>query len=230
MRTVLILLCTLFTVSLSAQNSCSTYFPFKEGMTLEYQYYNKKDKLEGTSIQSVQDVSENGGEITAKVSTQMTDAKGKESIDGSFTVTCSGGIFEMDMSQMVPAESMAALGGGDAEMKMSGDGFRLPTDAQIGQDIPDSENTIEIKAGVMNMNMTLNLIDQKVEARETITTPAGTFDCLRFSYVASTKMSIMKTENRTVNWYADGVGTVRSETYNKKGKLQSYMLLSGFEE
>lgn len=230
MRTVLIVLCTLFTASVSAQNGCSTYFPFTEGMTLEYQYFNKKDKLEATSTQSIQEVSESGGETTAKVSTRMKDAKGKESIDGSFTVTCSGGVFEMDMSQMVPAESMAALGGGDAEMKMSGDGFRLPTDAEIGQDLPDSENTIEFKAGVMNMKMTLNLIDQKVEAHETITTPAGTFDCIRFSYVAATKMSIMKTENRTVNWYAEGVGTVRSETYGKNGKLDSYMVLSGYEK
>ena len=132
------------------------------------------------------------------------------------------------MSRMIPQESMAALGGGEAEMEMSGDGFRLPNNLSVGDELPDSKNTISIDAGVMNMNMTMELRDQKVEAKETVTTPAGTFECIRFSYTTYTKMAFVKNESRTVNWYAEGIGTVKSESYDKRDKLVSKMVLTSY--
>lgn len=230
MRIAITLVLTALMTVLYGQNGCSTYFPFQEGMTLEYSYYNKKDKLEATSIQTIENVQEKGGETMADVQTRMTDAKGKETIEGSFTVTCSDGTFRMDMSRMLPAESMAALGGDDAEVTMEGDGFQLPTNLDVGQTLPDSENTISLQAGIVNMNMTMIFRDQQVEAKETVTTPAGTFDCIRFSYTTYTKMTMVKNEIRTVNWYAEGVGTVKSETYNKKGKLDSKMVLTQYSK
>lgn len=228
MRTVLTILFSLSLTVIVAQSDCSTYFLFAEGATFEYSYYDKKDRLQATSTQAIQEVSTDNGVLSALVTTSMTDDKGKETINGEYTVECDEGTFKMDMSRMIPQESMAALGGGEAEMEMSGDGFRLPENLSVGEELPDSKNTISVDAGVMNMNMTMELRDQKVEAKETVTTPAGTFDCIRFSYTTYTKMAFVKNESRTVNWYAEGVGTVKSESYDKRGKLASKMVLTSY--
>jgi len=228
MRTVLTILLSLTLTAIIAQNDCSTYFLFSEGASFEYEYYDKKDRLQSTSTQTIKEVSTENGMLTALVKSSMADAKGKETIDGEFTVSCDEGTFKMDMSRMIPQESLAAMGGGEAEMEMSGDGFRLPSNLSVGDELPDSENKISIDAGVMTMNMIMELRDQKVEARETVTTPAGTFECIRFSYITFTKMSFVKNESRTVNWYAEGVGTIKSESYDKRDKLVSKMVLTSY--
>lgn len=228
MKTVLSILFSLTLTAVIAQDDCSTYFLFSEGATFEYKYYDKKDRLEATSTHTIKEVDTDNGVVTAQVNTSMADDKGKETVNGDYTVTCDDGTFKMDLSRMIPEESMAALNGGEAEMEISGDGFRLPNDLSVGEELPDSENTISIDAGVMDMKMTIELREQKVEAKETVTTPAGTFECIRFSYTTYTKMAFVKNESRTVNWYAEDVGTVKSESYDKRGKLATKMVLTSY--
>jgi hypothetical protein len=41
---------------------------------------------------------------------------------------------------------------------------------------------------------------------------------------------MVKTEASSKEWYAEGVGLVKSEIYNKKGKLMGYSELTSFEK
>ena len=41
---------------------------------------------------------------------------------------------------------------------------------------------------------------------------------------------IMNIEGSSKEWYAEGVGVVRSESYNKNGKLTGYSELTKFEK
>ena len=230
MKALFTFLTTMGTIGLMAQSPCQRYFPFEEGVIMEHTYYNKKDKITGVSLQTVEKIEQSENEMIARVNTKQSDDKGKNTLEGSYEVTCKDGTFIMDMSEMLPPQATAALGGGTAEVELNGDGFRLPSKMEVGQTLPDSENTISIAAGPINMAITMNFSEQKVEAIESITTSAGTFECIKFSYVADTKMVLIKTQFKTVNWYAEGVGIVKSLSYDKKGKLESSMELTKFEK
>ena len=69
--------------------------------------------------------------------------------------------------------------------------------------------------------------DRKVEKREDITTSAGTFNCIVISQTISTKMMV-RIKASSKECYAENVGMVRSESYNKKGKLLGYSELTKF--
>ena len=72
--------------------------------------------------------------------------------------------------------------------------------------------------------MRIDVTDRKVEALEKITTPAGTFDCMKITSVCFTKM-LIKSETEMTDWYAPNVGLVRSETY-QRGKLLTFSELT----
>lgn len=77
----------------------------------------------------------------------------------------------------------------------------------------------------MKMNMTMEMVDRKVEGKESLTTSAGTFDCYVISYTTEMKMGL-NTMFKNKEWIAEGVGMVKSENYNKNGKLMGYSELT----
>ena len=67
----------------------------------------------------------------------------------------------------------------------------------------------------------------KIEDIEKITTEAGTFECVKFSYDVAMNMLISKNYHVTT-WYNEDAGLVRQETYNKKGQLETKTELTGY--
>jgi hypothetical protein len=78
---------------------------------------------------------------------------------------------------------------------------------------------IEMETGMMNMTMTINIINRKVEAHKTITTSAGNFKCYTISEDIESKMGFVNIKLHNVVWIVKDIGTIRSESYNKKGEL-----------
>ncbi|HAH58211.1 MAG TPA: hypothetical protein DCL86_08700, partial [Bacteroidales bacterium] len=103
----------------------------------------------------------------------------------------------------------------------------FPSRMEVGQTLPDGSVSMKVSGGMAMLNMTVNIINRKVEAFESITVPAGTFDCYKITYDTDVK-SIVKVTTTTAEWIAKNVGMVRSETYDKKGKLTGYTVLSKF--
>ena len=230
-KSFFILPLVLLTTLADAQSDCSTYFAFQEGVELSYGYYNHKDKLQSTSSQRVNEIITEGDVTTAIITTKSADAKGKNPVEGTYEVSCSDGVFSVDMSEFLPPQATAAMGGGEAEVTVNGDGLKLPTEYEPGQIIPDSETTITIQVGgALNMNITVLMSNQELVGNESITTPAGTFDCLKFSYQANTEMMLFKNESHIESWYANGIGTVMTITKNKKGSVVSKMILEGYSK
>jgi len=214
--------------SLSAQNDCNNYFPFKNGAVLEYQTLDKKGKLESTMRQEVKSIQERDGSVTAVLGYQLKDKKGKEVFTGETKMECDGEAILLDISGMMPAtmKSMST----NAEMELEGDGFRIPNNLKAGDQLPDSKNNVKIAMSGINMNVPIEMSNIKVEAEEEITTPAGTFKALKMSYDSYTKAMMMKVEGKVVNWFAKGIGNIKTETYDKNGKLVSVQELTKFEK
>jgi hypothetical protein len=226
-QTITLLLLSAF-FQLNAQDECNNLFPFDDGISFEITHYDKKGKLESVVNHRVEELNPEDVGWSAKVKGAVTDDKGEEVTELDYLVYCRDGQLEVDFSSMVAPGFMNQAY--NMNTSVSGDDVAFPQDMSVGQELPDAELAIELQAGDKTV-MTLRfwMQDRKVEAQETITTPAGTFDCFKISHTFETKALFTSTYSIT-EWYAVGVGAVRSETYNKKGKLIGSSELTKFEK
>lgn len=209
-------------------NTCeSSYYPFKKGVSLELTHYDKKGKATGTSTQTVREIEEVPGGFKANVEMNSADAKGKNPQTANFDVECNGNGILVDMRSVMNPNAMAGMK--DMEMEISGNALEFPNELAVGQTLPDG--SLNMKAsmnGLALMNMNFFITNRKVEGTETITTPAGTFDCVKMSQETEIK-TVIKLKFYTTTWYAKGVGMVKTENYDKSGKLEGSSMLTKLE-
>jgi hypothetical protein len=99
-----------------------------------------------------------------------------------------------------------------------------PNEMKVGQTLPESIIKIEIK-GEISMESGVKIYDRKVIASEKVTVEGGTFECVVITYTEETSFIYNKTKKYKV-WMAKGVGIVKSEEYDKKGKLEKIIELT----
>ncbi len=206
---------------------CKSYFPIQEGTVLSYETYNPKDKLESSNTMEVKKITETATAMTIDVYMKATDKKGKDVYESDFTYSCEGGVFKMSMDNMMDGQSMQSFK--DMEMEITQTGLKFPGELFVGQKLEDGEMTMKMVSNGMEM-MKFNITNREVLAKETITTPAGTFECFKITSTTKSKVAFMNIESSSVDWIAVNVGNVRSESYNKSGKLTGYTVLSEIKQ
>jgi hypothetical protein len=216
--------------SLISQN-CDMYIPLVEGKGFQYQNFNRRDRLEGVNDMIIKTVHTSPGQTEAVIAIKYLDTRERVKHEGEFTVICRGDELIMDIQSMIDQAMMQQEVEG-VEVTMSNiRHVSLPSNMQVGDNLPDASMDMKVTMGAMTMtDMKMLIQNRKVEARENITTPAGTFNCFKISYENTSNMRIMginrQMVTRTVEYFAPGVGNVRTEHYDDKGRLQSYMVLS----
>lgn len=216
--------------SASAQNNCSTYYPMSEGVKFEITNYDKKGKkITGKTISEIIEFSSSAGKDVATIHTIIEDKKGEQILDANYGITCTGDKVIIDLNEMMKEQMAQQMGTEDTEVEISGINAAFPNDMEVGQKLPDSNLGIKVNVGGMNMNFTVNSNNREVVGKETITTPAGTFDCLIISSESHTKMMVTKSTISKM-WLAKGYGMVKQEDYSKNGKLIGYQLLTSFSK
>jgi hypothetical protein len=101
---------------------------------------------------------------------------------------------------------------------------------KAGDLLKNGDMKIAFSSGGMTiMNMSFSVTNRKVEAVESVTTPAGTFDCYKISFDVATKMMV-NVKTKGVEWYAKGVGMVKTETYSTDGKLLGSNILTSIKK
>jgi len=204
---------------------CMAYFPLEKGAELTYENYNAKDKLLSTDYMKVEDVIDTDTRMTIVVHTSNKDKKGEDVYESDFEFYCENGVFTIPMESKMDPEIMKNYE--DIEMGVDQSGFVLPSNMEIGQTLPDAQMTLELSAnGTKVTTIVMDITERKVEAIETITTPAGTFEAYKYSQLSSTKVMFLTSTYKTVDWVVENVGSVRSENYNESGKLVSYRVLT----
>ena len=228
MKTLLTVLMTLMIAQIYAQTDCKPYLPYDVGTKWELTSYSAKGKEEGKVNYELVDKKIDGNNVTFKVKSVTYDKKGEEVLTNDFEAYCKDGKFEFDMSFKMDNAAMQSYENMDFEMDASA--FEMPSmDTPVGTDLKDGSLTAKVSSGSISMfTMTIDVTDRKVESKESLETAAGTFDCLVLSQTTRTKMMV-KTEASSKEWYAEGVGLVKSEIFNKKGKLMGYSELTSFE-
>lgn len=209
------------------QAQCNEYYTLQEGSEWEFEHHNGKGKLTGRNQQKVIAFTKAASGFDATVNSVMFDEKGKELMKGDLQFKCDNGTMYIDMRNFVSEEQLKAFS--SYEMKVESENLEIPSRLSEGQSLNNGSITITASGGPFPMKMTVTIKDRKVEAKENVTTPAGTFDC----YKISSKMTMqnqmgvtMTTEFSSIEWIAPRVGVVKSESYNKNGKLNGYTVLS----
>lgn len=230
MKYYFLLLTTLFfSINITkAQTSCSQYYPMVEGASFQYTNYDKKGKEDGTLTYKVTNVNGSGDNVSATMVMDMEDQKGN-AYSSEFDVTCNGNVVKVDFKSLMNEQMLAQMG--DVEMDISGTDVEWPNDLNVGQELPDGNLNVKMKmSGVMNMNMNVETINRKVEKKESVTTPAGTFECFVVYSETKSKMMMANQTFPSRVWLAEGVGMIKQESYNKSGKLTSSSLLTQFSK
>jgi len=225
MKTKIITLACLLFIGFSSigQSTCSTYYPFEEGAKFEITSFNKKGKKESVVNYEITNIDNDMATIKANIS----DAKGKEVTTTEYNITCDGNSVSIDFKSLMNPEMFKQYK--DMDMEMSGTNIEFPNNLKVGQTLKDANLKMTMNMSGIKMNMTVDMLNRKVEAKESVTTAAGTFDCFALSYNTEMKMG-MKMKFKIKEWIAKGVGVVKSETYNKKGKSMGYSELTSFSK
>lgn len=206
---------------------CTIYFPQQIGTELTYENYNANDKLESTDRFKVLSVAEVGDSTRIDVEAASYDKKGEEAYNSNVSYTCKDGVFRMSMESMLDPSMMEAYK--DMEVTLTQSDITFPSDLNVGTSLPDAEMNVKVASnGMQVMEMNFKIVDRKVEAKESITTPAGTFDCFKLTQTTNMKMMFINKSFTTVDWITLNIGNVRSETYNK-GSLESYRILTNIK-
>lgn len=211
--------------SASAQD-CKNALPFKEGAEFEMKSYNEKDKLQSSAKHKVLSKKQDGNAVESEVKSEVYDEKNKLIGANTYTIKCDNGVFMLDMKSMLNPEQMKGFEGMD--VKVEADYLEMPAVLTPGTTLKDGKMVITIN-GPIPMTNTINIINRKVSGTETITTPAGTFECVKITYDVETKFGF-KVTSKVEEWYSPEAGTVLSKTYNSKGKLQGYTQLTSFKK
>lgn len=215
------------------------FFPAGTGAVLVYEDRDADGSLLSYTTDSTVSVNGDFSRGSATVLSTVTAPEDKQGVGTSVPVIFDDGevitdvaaLMQSSMQDMV-LQSLAASGsvGEDEEaavaevlgkMRVSGQCRGIPSDISVGDGLPDYG--IEIK--IMFLTTRMNVKDRRVTGRETITTPAGTFDCYVVEEDLVVKAMMMNEKSSQKSWYARGVGLIRQES-RTKGKLSGTSILT----
>ncbi|MBN2595677.1 hypothetical protein [Labilibaculum sp.] len=209
------------TSMLAFSQECTLYIPNQVGTELHYQITNAKGKVDGIYTQKMISVKEKGGETIFELLQTFMDPKSPEKVITQDTIIfrCKDNIFYIDMEKYLNQKQMEGFK--DMEVKITTEDLIYPPKLYPGLALNDGSISLEVGAGMINMNMTTNIVNRKVEALEDVTTPAGTFTCYKISEDVKSKIGFVNVELHNIAWIVKDIGTIRSKSFDKKGKPSS---------
>ncbi len=205
--------------------SCNPYVPTSKGSKWEITNYSAKGKETGKISSELVDVVSSENETTFTIKSTYYDKKREELFSNTYDAKCVNGKFELNMAMRMDGSTMKAYE--NMEVQIDGSDFDMPSiDEKPGTTLKDGKLTVNLNSDAgMALNMNVMLTDRKVEKKEEITTPAGSFPCIAVSQKITTRM-VVNVQVTSREWYASEVGMVRSESYSKNGKLTGYSELT----
>src|ERR1043165_1110459 len=172
---------TFFVLSLNlSSQDCSNYYYLQNNKTVEMTITNKKGNESGKMTYSISDVKKNGSTTTATINSEFTDAKGKSITKGTNNVKCVSGVMQMDMKVFIPAAQQEQMKSGTANA--SDVYLEYPANMNVGDQLKDGQLNMNYEsASGLKSSIEISITERKVEGKESVTTPAGTWECFKIS-------------------------------------------------
>lgn len=198
-----------------------TFFPTKEGTVLVYKSFDKKDKLTSQIRYTIQKVQTNGSDIDITYLCESMDPKDKPLFKEEITIHQKGDKVYFDMGNFINKSAFVQNGQLSPDVEVKGNEMEVPLNPQPGDVLPNANVEMSVKMGFVSMKMLADITNRKVEAQEEITVKGGTFNSYRFSCDVNASAMGIKSKTKNMDWYAKGIGTIKTESYDKSGSLLS---------
>jgi hypothetical protein len=219
MKTLLCFLILHITVSGFSQK-CDGFYYLQNNKMVEMTTTNKKGKLATKGVYTISDVKKSGSSISSKVASELFDAKGKSIAKAAYTIQCNGGAMLIDMAMFIPAPQQQQMGTVAADAASY---IEYPARMNVGDALKDGHFSMDFKMQTgIGASVTVEVTDRKVTGKETVTTPAGTWECFKISYNSKIIMKIgvgIPIKAKVTEWYAPGFGVVKSESGGSKSEI-----------
>lgn len=200
-----------FSLALQAQRP---YFCVTEGTVMEYANYGNDGETSGYTRIAVKNV---------------------EGTDGNYSITYQTSVFDSDHQPLFEAADMTiSIDNGDVTaslgsvgiVEISGDVPVIPSRLAVGQELDRGV----VKLTTMGMSFTSEILSHKVTGREELKTPAGTFKCYIVEMTTEARVFGRKSTSTSRNWYARGLGSIKSETLDEDGNITGSQILVKLED
>ncbi|MBR5736206.1 MAG: hypothetical protein IKX60_05400 [Bacteroidales bacterium] len=196
-----LLLCT----GLSAQNG---FFCTKAGHENKWTVYDPDGNITGYCVESLKASEGTLKDGSISFSYDFLDESGKSVINGktlNMMIKMTDGQVHVDLDNVTKAMK-------SDDYMCKGDMSSIPADIKVGDVIPDSSLPITVAGLVKTHN---DIKDRKVTGKETITTPAGTFNCFvieekEYDQGGSKPLNVK-------SWIALDIGVIKQKVSNDKG-------------
>jgi hypothetical protein len=215
-------------LSQAQSEDCNGYFAYEKGTKLELTSYDKKDKPSAVLKYEVLKNESDGNSTKIFFLSETHDEKGELLAKGDFSILCKDGQIYADVRNVSSAAIPTAA---NMKVDITGDKLLYPHNLTAGQSLPDCSMEIKsgLESGFVVLTINMNVTNRKVESFETVETPAGKFECVKITYDSESKTKLFKTTSTNIEYLAKGVGVVKTETFDKKGRKSSSMMLTKLE-
>ncbi len=216
---------------LMAQDDCMYFFPSDEGTVLITKNYDAKNTLLSTMTYTVNKMDQTVNGSNVNIVFTITNSKDSVIDTGYLNAKCEDDAFYMTMSNRVLSPDAVKILEKDTELV--GDFLDYPD--PFDDDFLDYNNgNFKMSGGQFTIQSkkdkkifaNIDMFGRRYEKNEKVTTPAGTFDAAKVTFNFTVTENKKTTRYKGVEWYALNAGIIRSETYDEKGNLQNYSVLT----
>ncbi|MDR0448724.1 MAG: hypothetical protein LBH07_08660 [Treponema sp.] len=219
------LLMTVFIITIAAGlYAQNTFFPSKAGMVLTYANKDAKGKATSYTVITVMNVQGSGRNMTITYMGETLDKNRKRSNPPNeieYQVVVKDGVVILDMKSMFPGMKNDPT----IQVEITGTAMEIPANLQPGQTLKDADVTMSVDMIITKLTTVMKMTEGKDLAVEDVTVQGGAFKCHKISQKVTTTIMRKTTVTTTLSWYALGIGTIKTESYDEKNKLIGSMEL-----
>ncbi len=207
---------------------CKTYYYMTNNAEVQMTLYDAKGKINGVQTWKITNAKKATAGFESTVNANFTDGKGAAIATSTGTYKCSGGKLMADIRMSIPQDQAQKIDAGAAQVT---DAFiEYPSRLSEGMSLPDASFSMEANTSGVPSATEFGIKNRKVAGKETITSEAGSWEAYKITYDAVIKIKMagigIPMNMKTTEWFVPDFGIVKTETFNKKGKLIGSSLLT----
>jgi hypothetical protein len=134
---------------------------------------------------------------------------------GKAKIKCDGGVMMVDMKMSIPTQP-GTQNAVETDVKSDNIFIEYPNNMNVGDNLKNATMHMDMDNNGMKQSIDMEVFDRKVEAKEKITTPAGSWDCYKISYKSKMKIKTMgigmPMNIEGIEYFAPGFGIVKTQS------------------
>ncbi|GAB2942567.1 hypothetical protein GCM10027048_03980 [Hymenobacter coalescens] len=211
----------------TADASCEQPFGFNDGTELTYRLLDEKNKPEGLQILKVASITPLEAEKKAPAYTQVLlksslyDVNNRLQRNDEFVYLCRRDTVLTDGRLLLDPAMLRSFR--DRRFAFEPVHLAWPNQPTSGP-LPGGKLTVQVSSPSVDIAQVITSVsERKLSGPESVATPAGTFQCYkvesRYEYVTQARADMVRrTVKRVTDYYAPGVGVVRTEMRDADGE------------